>query len=57
MKVRSKGCFIVSISWIFISLLWFLWVKNTAMGILWLLCGIIELVIALVMCFNEKKGR
>lgn len=57
MRVTSKGCFILAIIWLFVSLLWFLGVKNTAVGIVWLLCGMIELVIALVMLSKEKKGR
>lgn len=55
MKVNSKGCLIVAIIWILTSLVWFLFVKNIAIGIVWLLCGIIELFFALVMRFKEKK--
>ena len=55
MKVRYKGCLILAVIWLLVSLLWFLWIKNTAIGIVWLLCGIMELVIALVIRNKEKE--
>lgn len=54
MKTSSKTLFILSITWIIVSLLWFLWVKNTAIGVIWLCMGIIELIIAFI---SKKKEQ
>ncbi|MDD6489032.1 MAG: hypothetical protein PUG48_04355 [Clostridia bacterium] len=56
-KINSTGCLILAVIWFLISLYYFLGMKNIAIGILWLLSGIVELVIALVMHSKEKKGR
>ena len=37
------------------SLLWFLWVKSTAIGVVWLIVGAVELAIAFVMRHKEKR--
>lgn len=55
MKTSSTGCFILSVVWILVSLLWFLWVKNTAIGIIWLCIGIAELMIAFALRTKEKR--
>jgi hypothetical protein len=55
MKTSSTGLFILSITWIIVSLLWFLWVKNTVIGVIWLCLGIIEFTIALIIKKKEKK--
>ena len=34
MKLSSTGCLILAVTWLLVSLLWFFWVKNTAIGIL-----------------------
>jgi len=54
MKTSSKALFILSITWIIVSLLWFLWVKNTTIGIIWLCLGIVELIIAII---RKKKEQ
>ena len=54
MKLSSTGCFILAITWLLVSLLWFFWVKNTAIGILWLIVGVVELGIAFTM---RHKGK
>ena len=53
MKLSSTGCFILAVTWLLVSLLWFLWVKNTAIGIVWLIVGAVELAIAFVMRHKE----
>ena len=57
MKTSSKALYILGITWIFVSLLWFLWVKNNAIGTLWLCIGITELVIAFITKKKEAKSR
>ena len=54
--MRSKGIFILAITWIVISLFWF-WAENIALGIIWLCGGVIELFIALVRRSKEKKSK
>ena len=55
MKLSSTGCFVLAVTWLLVSLLWFLWVKNTAIGVVWLIVGAVELAIALVMRHKEKR--
>lgn len=55
MKMSSKGCFILSVVWILVSLIWFLWVKNTAIGLIWLCIGIVEFLVAAVLRFKENR--
>jgi len=38
-----------------VSLLWFFWVKNTAIGVVWLIVGAAELVAAFIMRHKEKR--
>ncbi len=54
MKTSSKALFILSITWIILSLIWFLWIKNTMMGVIWLCLGIVELIIAII---SKKKEQ
>ena len=54
--MRSKGIFILAITWIVISLFWF-WLENIALGIIWLCVGVIELFIALLKHSKEKKSK
>lgn len=54
--MSSKGMIILGIMWILASPLWF-WAENTALGIIWLCAGIIELIIALIKRNNNKKSR
>lgn len=55
MKLSSTGCFALAVTWLLVSLLWFLWVKNTAIGVVWLIVGAVELAIAFVMRHKEKR--
>ena len=55
MKLSSTGGFILAVTWLLVSLLWFLWVKNTAIGVVWLIVGAVELAIAFVMRHKEKR--
>jgi len=52
MKTGSKALFALSVTWIIVSLMWFFWVKNTAIGIIWLCLGIVELIVAII---QKKK--
>lgn len=56
MKVGYKGCLILGVIWLLVSLIWVLWIENIALGMVWLLCGMIELVIAFVMRYKEKNS-
>ena len=55
MKLSSTGCFILAITWLLVSLLWFFWVKNTSIGVVWLIIGVVELVVAFIMRHKEKR--
>lgn len=55
MKTGSTGLFILAVTWIVVSLLWFLWVKNTAIGVIWLGIGVFELIISLIQKKKEQK--
>ncbi len=55
MKISSKALFILSITWIVVSLIWFIWVKNTAIGVIWLCLGIVELIVAIIKKKKEQK--
>ena len=55
MKISSTGYFVLSITWIIVSLLWFLWIKSTLVGAIWLCIGIIALVVAFISRQNERK--
>ena len=54
--MKSKGIFILAITWMVISLFWF-WAENIALGIVGLCVGVIELFIALVKRSKEKKSE
>lgn len=53
--MSSNGSLILSIIWIPTSLIWFFAVENTAVGIIWLCGGIVELIIALIRRNKEKS--
>ena len=55
MKLSSTGYFILAVTWLLVSLLWFFWVKNTAIGVVWLIVGAAELVLAFIMRHKEKR--
>ena len=55
MKTSSRGFFILSITWIMVSLLWFLWIKNAMIGVIWLGLGLIELFLATIGKKKEQK--
>ena len=42
MKTNGKTFIILGITFILCSAIWFLWVRNIAMGIVWLAIGILE---------------
>ena len=54
--MSSRGIFILAITWIVLSLFWFL-AENIALGIIWLCVGVIELFIVLVRRSKEKKSK
>ncbi len=53
MKLSSTGCFILAVIWLLVLLLWFFWVKNAAIGVMWLIVGAAELVLAFIMRHKE----
>lgn len=55
--MSCNGILILSITWILTSLVWFFAVENTAVGIIWLCGGIVELIIALIRRNKEKKSE
>jgi hypothetical protein len=54
-KRNSTGYYILAITWILASLIWFLCVKNIPIGFIWLAMGIFELIIAASVRKKEKK--
>ena len=52
-----NGILILSITWLLLSLVWFFAIENTAVGIIWLCAGIVELIIALIKRNKEKKSK
>ncbi len=54
--MSSIGLLFLAIAWILGSLVWF-FCENTAVGIIWLCGGIVELIIALIRRNKEKKSR
>lgn len=56
--VRNKAIIIIlGITFILCSAIWFLWVRNIAMGIVWLAIGILELCIAAILYWRSKKNQ
>ena len=53
-KTGSTGFLVLSVTWILVSLLWFLWIKSPVIGTIWLLAGIAEMAIALI---GRKRNR
>lgn len=54
--MSSTGNLILAVMWILASPLWF-FLNNTAVGIIWLCGGIVELIIGLKRRSKEKKGK
>lgn len=55
MKNSSLDYLIIGINFIISSLLWFQWVKNTTLGVIWLCIGLVELLVALIIKKKEQK--
>lgn len=55
--MSSNGILVLSMIWILTSPIWFFVIENTAVGIIWLCGGIVELIIALIRRSNEKKSK
>ncbi len=54
--MSSTGIITLGIIWILLSPLWF-WADNTAVGVIWLCAGIMELIIAGIRRNKEKKSE
>ena len=57
MKTNGKTFIILGITFILCSAIWFLWVRNIAMGIVWLAIGILELCIAAILYWTGKLPK
>ena len=57
MKTGSTGFLVLSIVWIAVSLLWFLWIKSPVIGVIWLCAGTAGLIIALIGRRREQFKR
>lgn len=55
--MKSIGLLFLGIAWILGSIVWFFIIENTAVGLVWLCGGTIELIIALVRRNMEKKSK
>ena len=56
-KGSSKGYLILAAVFFVIALLWFLWIKSAAVGVIWALCAIAELIISLIVRRREKSDK
>ncbi|MDY4079823.1 MAG: hypothetical protein SOY42_13755 [Clostridium sp.] len=56
-KTKSTAVFIIAITWILVSLMWFFIADNNFIGIVWLIVGLLELVIATMMRVKESKEK
>jgi hypothetical protein len=45
---KIGAAYILAIAFLIVSLMWFLWVKNIGMGIVWLAAAILEFIVAVV---------
>ncbi len=54
--MSCNGILVLSITWILTSLVWFFAIENTAVGIIWLCGGVVELIIALIRR-NRKASK
>lgn len=55
--MSCNGILILAITWLLTSPVWFFVIENTAVGIIWLCGGIVELIIALIRRGKEKKSK
>lgn len=54
-KMSSKAYFIIAATFFVIAMMWFFWIKSTAVGIIWSVVAAIELIIALLVKHKEKE--
>jgi len=54
--MTNKGSLFLSLTWIVISLLWFLRMDSPIVGFVWLVAGIFELVITMIGRKEERKN-
>ena len=54
--MTNKGSLFLSLTWIVISLLWFLRMDSPIVGFAWLVAGIFELVITMIGRKEERKN-
>lgn len=55
MKNSSRNHLVLGVNFIISSLLWFQWVKNIPMGVIWVYIGLVEFLVALIRKKKEKK--
>ena len=53
MKTNPRAMLIMAMTYFLVSLIWFFFVQNTAIGVIWLFVGIVHLIIAIYF----KKGK
>lgn len=55
MKLSTIGLLVLSIIWIAVSLLWFLWLRSPIVGCVWLCAGIAALMLSIVRRSRERR--
>ena len=56
-RTGSNGYFFLSATFILLAVLWFFWLKNRTIAIVWFCTGIAELCIAVVARRKERNGK
>jgi hypothetical protein len=52
---KSIAFFVMAICFALIALVWFIWVKNTTVGVIWLIAAVLELFVASAEHKKENK--
>ena len=56
-RTGSNGYFILSATFILLAFLWFFWLENRTIAIVWFCTGVAELCIAVVARRKERRGK
>ena len=56
-KTSSRSYFLLAVLFAAVSLMWFLRLRDVAIGIIWACAAILELVIGLITLRKEKKKQ
>ena len=57
MRSGSRAYLILAVTFFFVALIWFFWIKNTVSAILWAAAAAVELVVFLAVWRKEQKDE